>query len=219
MKHKQKKREKVLRKLLDSHPAADTATVTATATHTDTHTPHSEKQTSAPHIPRNDPSDGDTAGDSDSAAITDGILSGASAPDPIVGYWKPTLALSLVLDMPPFPRNRVPAQIAKVTISSSFLFYFLLFSPCLPIDRLAPLSSLYSQHMLFLDDGKYHPVIYHNGTYVPCYFEVSLHFVCTGISYRHFVFGRIMIAFIVFRASEFWTVSKQLLSSTPLWRR
>ena len=34
--------------------------------------------------------------------------------DPITGYWKPTLDLSLVLDMQYFPRNQVPVQIAKV---------------------------------------------------------------------------------------------------------
>ena len=34
--------------------------------------------------------------------------------DPITGYWKPTLDLSLVLDMQYFARNQVPVQIAKV---------------------------------------------------------------------------------------------------------
>ena len=34
--------------------------------------------------------------------------------DSITGYWKPTLDLSLVLDMQYFSRNKVPVQIAKV---------------------------------------------------------------------------------------------------------
>ena len=33
--------------------------------------------------------------------------------DVIVGYWCPTLALSLVLDMPSFGRNMIPAVMAK----------------------------------------------------------------------------------------------------------
>ena len=34
--------------------------------------------------------------------------------EPILSYWKPTLDLSLVLDMPAFPRNSVPLIMGKV---------------------------------------------------------------------------------------------------------
>lgn len=96
MKFKPKKKEKNLRKLLDP----STPTLFHTGAESETITMGN-----------------DTVGISGAS----GQESGIEVQDPVMGYWKPSLDLSLVLDMQSFPRNHVPMQIAKVREEPSSL--------------------------------------------------------------------------------------------------
>ena len=89
VKHKPKKKQKVLRKLLDAKAITEV----------------SEEINTLKAV----------------VNTTEDVLGtlfgpGIDIKDSVVGYWKPTLDLSLVVDMQSFPRNHVPAQIAKVCI-------------------------------------------------------------------------------------------------------
>jgi hypothetical protein len=136
VKYKKKKRDKILRKLLDK-------AVVSTDSKSKESVGHSSNNSSSSD------SDGDSSiGIGDSATGDDALLpmhesgngvasssqsqsqsqsqsppqsqlpSSLSPPlvteEPIVPYWKPTLDISLVLDFPPFPRNGVPLIMGKV---------------------------------------------------------------------------------------------------------
>jgi hypothetical protein len=54
------------------------------------------------------------AGDQSCATASSRATEGED--EPFLPYWKPTLDLSLVLDMPAFPRNHVPLIMGKVRV-------------------------------------------------------------------------------------------------------
>ena len=110
VKHKQKKKQKLLRKLLDSSTITSTSdilTATATGATTTTSSTTGATTTAATATSTASEEKGDTPSQS-GTEVQD------PTQDPIVGYWKPTLDLSLVVDMQTFQRNKVPKQIAKV---------------------------------------------------------------------------------------------------------
>ena len=97
VKFQKKRKLKIFKKLLDSKssPSADsTSSVTSTAEGTK--------------------EEGKGKGKGEANHPTSlSLTNNASDSEVIVGYWFPTLALSLVLDMPTFGRNTVPAVMAK----------------------------------------------------------------------------------------------------------
>ena len=86
VKFQKKRKVKILKKLLDS---TSSSTTSSTA----------------------DEGKGEGKGEVHSTNVS--LANNSSENDVIMGYWCPTLALSLVLDMPTFSRNTIPTVMAK----------------------------------------------------------------------------------------------------------
>ena len=97
VKFQKKRKVKILKKLLDSKSSSS-----GTSGSSGSVTNASDEGTK-----------GDKKGDINHPNLSLINSNTSESSDVIVGYWCPTLALSLVLDMPTFGRNLIPAVMAK----------------------------------------------------------------------------------------------------------